>query len=231
MAATIAASQAPSRGRFITFEGGEGAGKSTQLRLLQQRLASRGIEVVATREPGGSPRAESIRALLLSAKVMPLGAFAETLLFAAARADHVERTIAPSLCRGAFVLCDRFLDSTRVYQGALGHLTDAALTALERGSVGRTRPDLTLILDLPAETGLARATARRAGLGEAVDRFESEAASFHARVRDAFLEIARSEPERCVVIDAAGLAAEVETRIWSAVELRLSEWEDLRLGR
>lgn len=216
-------------GRFISFEGGEGAGKSTQLRRLQRRLGARGIESVATREPGGSPRAEVVRALLLSGRAKPLGAFAETLLFAAARADHVERTVAPALRRGAFVLCDRFLDSTRVYQGALGGLPDRVLSALEAATVGAARPDLTLILDLPAETGLTRAAARRAGLGEGVDRFESEAASYHAGVRDAFLRIARAEPERCVVVDATGGPEEVAMRIWSALERRLAGWE--RAGR
>ncbi|WP_375457929.1 dTMP kinase [uncultured Enterovirga sp.] len=216
---------APPLGRFISFEGGEGAGKSTQIQRLRHRLAAHGFDTIVTREPGGSPRAEEIRAILLSGRAKGHGALAETLLFAAARADHVDHTIEPALGRGAFVLCDRFIDSTRVYQGALAGLPDTVLGALERATIGDTRPDLTLILDLPVEIGLVRAGARRTARGETVDRFEAEDASYHAEIRRAFLAIAQREPERCVVVDAGGSPDEVEARIWSAVEARLGGWK------
>src|SRR5262252_4861387 len=148
------------RGRFITFEGGEGTGKSTHSTLLADRLKSVGIGVVLTREPGGSPAAEVIRHVLLSGVAKPLGAEAEALLFAAARGDHVSSTIEPALARGRWVISDRFIDSTRVYQGALGRLDPRFIRALERVTVGDLRPDLTFILDVPAEVGLARAQKR-----------------------------------------------------------------------
>jgi dTMP kinase len=149
------------RGRFITFEGGEGTGKSTHSALLAARLQSLGIRVLLTREPGGSPGAEVIRHVLLSGVAKPLGVEAEALLFAAARGDHVGSTIEPALARGTWVICDRFIDSTRVYQGALGRLDPKFIRALERVTVGDLRPDLTFILDVPADVGLARASKRR----------------------------------------------------------------------
>jgi dTMP kinase len=149
------------RGKFITIEGGEGTGKSTHAALLADRLRSLGIEVVLTREPGGSPGAEAIRYVLLSGAAKPLGAAAEALLFAAARDDHVRSTIEPALARGAWVISDRFLDSTRVYQGTLGHLDEKFIRALERITLGELRPDITFILDVPADVGLARAKKRR----------------------------------------------------------------------
>jgi len=151
------------RGRFITFEGGEGTGKSTHAALLADRLRALGINIVLTREPGGSPGAEVIRHVLLSGVAKPLGAEAEAILFAAARDDHVRMTIEPALARGSWVVSDRFLDSSRVYQGSLGHLDPKFMRALERVTVGDLRPDLTFILDVPAEVGLARAGTRRAG--------------------------------------------------------------------
>ncbi|CAA0091810.1 Thymidylate kinase [Starkeya nomas] len=205
-------------GRFITFEGGEGAGKSTQVRRLQERLASMGIDAVATREPGGSTGAEIVRHLILSGAAKPLGPLAEAALFAAARADHLDATIRPALARGAWVVCDRFADSTRVYQGALGNIDPRLIAALETVTVGETKPDLTIILDIPAEEGLARATARS---GIAADRFESEGLSFHRSLRDAFRELAEAEPERCVLIDARGDADTVASTVWSAVRQRL----------
>ena len=208
-------------GRFITFEGGEGAGKSTQIERLSRRLRAAGIDTVTTREPGGPPRAERIRAALLCGQVKPLGANAETLLFAAARAAHLDATIRPALARGAFVLCDRFADSTRVYQGALGRVDPGFIAALERVVLEDTRPDLTLILDVPAETGLARAAARRRQRGESADRFEGEAVAYHEGLRAAFREIAALEPERCVVIDAAPDPAAVAEAIRAAVSERL----------
>lgn len=213
------------RGRFITLEGGEGAGKSTQLRTLVRRLAERGVEAVATREPGGSPRAEDIRAVILDGAARRLGPLAEALLFAAARADHLAVTIRPALEQGRWVVCDRFSDSTRAYQGARGGVDDVVLSALDRIVVGETRPDLTLILDLPAAEGLARASARR-GAAEAADRFESEALEFHEALRQDFLRIAAREPERCAVIDARGTQEGVAEAIWAVVEARLLNRRD-----
>jgi dTMP kinase len=207
------------RGRFITLEGGEGAGKSTQARLLAERLRMRGVECITTREPGGSPGAERLREILLSGAAAPLGATAEALLFTAARIDHVDHTIRPALERGAFVVCDRFADSTRAYQGALGNLDPQLISALERIAVGSIRPDLTLILDLPPEIGMARAAARRAE--SAPDRFERESAAFHEGLRRAFLDIAREEPERCAVIDAAQPVSDIADAIWTVVDERL----------
>jgi dTMP kinase len=207
-------------GRFITFEGGEGAGKSTQIGRLARRLEARGVTVVTTREPGGSERAERIRGTLLAGGAKPLGRLAEALLFSAARLDHLEAKVRPALARGAFVLSDRFADSTRAYQGLDGGLEPGVIASLERVVVDATRPDLTFILDLPAELGLARASARRETRAEAADRFEAEATGFHERLREAFLDIARREPERCLVIDATDEADVVEERIWAAVEER-----------
>jgi dTMP kinase len=206
------------RGRFITFEGGEGAGKSTQLKRLALRLEAGGREVVATREPGGSPGAEHIRALVLNGSADRWSPVTETLLMYASRRDHVERVIRPALERGAWVVCDRFADSTRAYQGAAGGTDPAFIAALETYVLEGTRPDLTLIFDLPTEVGLQRAHAR-AG---AEMRFESKGLAFHERLRAAFLEIARTEPERCAVIEATGSLDEVETAVWAAVEARLA---------
>ena len=203
---------------FITFEGGEGAGKSTQVARLAATLRARsGRGICVTREPGGSPRAEEIRAALLGGAAKPYGPFAEALLFCAARIDHLDRLIRPALDRGETVLCDRFIDSTRAYQGAAGGLDPAVVTALERVVVGPTRPDLTLILDLPPEAARARAVRRGAG----TDRFEAESLDFHTRLRDAFLAIARAEPERCAVIDAGRDPDSVEAAIHAAVASRL----------
>ncbi len=201
------------QGRFITFEGGEGGGKSTQLRLLAQRLTAAGQDVVATREPGGSPGAEAIRDLLVRGEADRWSAMTETLLMYAARRDHVERVISPALARGTWVLCDRYADSTRAYQGAAGGADPAFIAALEAHVLGPVRPDLTLILDLPPETGLSRAAAR-AG---AETRFESKGSAFHVRLRQAFLETAKGEPQRCRVIDATQPLEAVSASIWAAV--------------
>lgn len=203
-------------GRFITFEGGEGTGKSTQVRALAARLSALGHEVVATREPGGSPGAEAIRALLVTGEADRWSPVTETLLMYAARRDHIERVIRPALSRGAWVICDRFADSTRAYQGAAGGTDPALIAALEVQVLEATRPDLTVVLDLPADVGLGRA-ADRAG---AETRFESKGAAFHARLREAFLEIAAREPERCTVIDASGSVEAVGEAIWAAVSAR-----------
>ena len=203
------------QGRFITFEGGEGAGKSTQLRRLAERLKGRG-EVVTTREPGGSPGAEAIRALLVNGPVERWSPITETLLMYAARRDHIERVIAPALARGAWVLCDRFYDSTRAYQGAAGGAPQPLIQALEAEVVGAVVPDLTLILDLPVEAGLARATSR----GEGEGRFEAKGLDFHRRLRSAFLDIAAREPERCRVIHADGTVEQIAERTHAAVAAR-----------
>ena len=206
------------KGKFITLEGGEGAGKSTQLRRLLGRLEAQGRAVVATREPGGSPGAEDIRALVLQGEADRWSPVTETLLMYAARRDHVERVIRPALEEGAWVVCDRFFDSTRAYQGAAGGVEPALISALEAHVVGATRPDLTLIFDMPVSEGLKRAHVR-AG---AEMRFESKGHAFHERLREAFLTIARAEPQRCAVIDAAGSLDEVEARVWAAVQERLA---------
>jgi dTMP kinase len=207
------------RGRFITFEGGEGTGKSTQAAGLAERLRSMGIGVVLTREPGGSPGAEIIRHVILSGAAKPLGPDAEAILFAAARDDHITTTIEPALARGRWVISDRFADSTRVYQGALGHVDPLLLGGLHRITVGKLRPDLTFILDLPPEVGLERARARR---GEQnADRFEAESLEFHEKLRDAYLHLAAGEPDRCVVVDAREQLPAVAASIWETVAKRL----------
>jgi dTMP kinase len=210
------------RGRFITLEGGEGAGKSTQAKLLAQKLEPLGVSVVLTREPGGSPGAEALRDIILSGKAAPFGPAGEALLFSAARIDHIDRTIAPALNRGAWVISDRFADSTRAYQGAAGKLDPALIASLERVAIGDVRPDLTLILDLTVEKGMARAAARL-GEGEKKDRFEREGAAFHETLRQAFLDIARAEPGRCAIIDADRPPQEVAQAIWACVRERLAD--------
>lgn len=216
-------------GRFITFEGGEGAGKSTHIRLLAERLAGFGIDVVTTREPGGSPGAESLRHVLLSGAAEALGPATEAILFAAARIDHVDQTIKPALRRGAWVLCDRFYDSTRVYQrDADGVDADLVLT-LERVAVDGVRPDLTLILDLPVEAALARISKRRGD--DAPDRFEKEDETVHQRRREAFLKIAGEEPGRCVVIDASAPLEAVGEAIWRVVAERFGLRVEVKRAR
>jgi dTMP kinase len=209
----------PGRGRFISFEGGEGSGKSTQIKKLAQRLEGAKLRALITREPGGSPGAEIIRHLVLSGMGKLLGPDAETLLFAAARDDHVRTVIQPALGQGTWVLCDRFSDSTRVYQGRLGHVAPELLNAMQRVTIGDLKPDLTIILDVPVEVGMRRAAARR-GAG-AADRFEAEDFAFHQRLRDAYRQIAVDEPERCVLIDANVDAEIVAAEIWTMVRHRL----------
>ncbi|WP_421709718.1 dTMP kinase [Algihabitans sp.] len=199
--------------RFVTFEGGEGVGKSTQVGHLAERLRACGAEVVTTREPGGSPGAEEIRALLIHGEAARWDAATETLLHFAARRDHLIKTVWPALERGAWVLCDRFADSTRAYQGAGQGGDPALIETLYRHVVGDFRPGRTLLLDLPVATGLARAAARNAG-GE---RYEAMDVSFHERLRAGFLAIARHEPERCRVIDASLSEVAVAEAVWSAM--------------
>lgn len=215
-------------GRFITFEGGEGTGKSTQARLLADRLETAGLSVLMTREPGGSAGAEIIRHVLLSGAAKPFGPDAEAMLFAAARADHVRTVIEPALAQGRWVVCDRFIDSTRVYQGTLGKVDRRIVRRLERIAVGDTMPDLTIILDVPAQTGLARASRRR-GKGRP-DRFENEALAFHAALREAYREIAVRDKQRCVLVDAQGGEDEIAQAIWRIVEARLDPEHAVALG-
>jgi dTMP kinase len=209
------------RGCFITLEGGEGAGKTTQVGHILQNLRQAGVEAIGTREPGGSPGAEILRKVLLSGAVKGLGPAAEAILFSAARIDHIDKTIAPALAAGLFVVSDRFSDSTRAYQGALGQVDPAFLRALERVTLGDLRPDLTLILDVSTEVACARAAARRQAAGESLDRFEREDIRFHQSVRAAFLAIAAADSHRCVVIDDSRSEAEVAQAIWDAIFGRL----------
>jgi dTMP kinase len=204
------------RGRFITLEGGEGAGKSTQARLLADWLRAKGHSVVVTREPGGSPRAEVLRELLLGGQVAPFGAEAEALIFAVARADHLAETIRPALDAGSWVVSDRFFDSTWAYQGTAG-VGQARLSELDRLAVGATRPDLTLILDLPPEVGLRRMRQRPL----APDRFESDAIGMHRARRETYLDIASREPLRCVVVEASADEAAVAAAVRAVVTERL----------
>lgn len=204
-------------GRFITLEGGEGAGKSTQVARLAGWLRSRGHEVVATREPGGSPGAEMIRKLLVEGPAERWDGTTEALLHFAARRDHLRQTVWPALTRGAWVISDRFADSTRAYQG-YGHRLDlGTLERLYEAAVGDFRPDLTLILDLPVDAGLARAGARRG----VETRYESLPREFHERVRDGFLRIAKAEPKRCAIVDASSDVETVAAAITYLVAKRL----------
>ncbi|PLW77612.1 dTMP kinase [Cohaesibacter celericrescens] len=210
------------RGKFITFEGGEGVGKTTQIRLLTERLAARGINCIKTREPGGSPGGEAVRHVLLSgaAEKLGIGPRGEAILFAAARADHVDTKIRPALDRGQWVLCDRFMDSTRIYQGEHTDVPQGLVDILERIAIDGLRPDLTFVLDLRAEIGMNRANTRRTK-GEIADRFEREDLSIHKNRRNAFLQLARQDPARCKVIDASQTVDEISFDIWQIVEREL----------
>ena len=209
------------RGRFITLEGGEGAGKSTQQRRLAAWLRRGGLEVTETREPGGSPGAEEIRALLVTGAAGRWDAMSEALLHFAARRDHLRQTIEPALQRGSWVVCDRFADSTMAYQGYGHGLGRPAIEALYDMVVGTLRPDLTLVLDLPVAEGLARARGRNgAGQAGCEDRYEQMDLAFHERLRRGFHDIAAREPGRCLLIDAAGDEDAVAARIAAAVGAR-----------
>ncbi len=218
--------------KFITFEGGEGVGKSTQVKALARRLTARGITATVTREPGGSPFAELIRDLLLSPQTPKHGPLSETLLFNAARADHLAEIIRPELAAGRWVICDRFSDSTRAYQGAAGGIEMATIAQLNEIVVGETEPDLTIILDMPAKEGLARASARRGDAqststpAQLVDTFEARTLAFHEKLRREFLRLAAEQPGRCVVIDGAQSIEQIGAQIWDAVEKRLLESGD-----
>jgi dTMP kinase len=204
------------RGRFITFEGGEGTGKSTHARRLAQTLEARGISAIVTREPGGSPGAEEIRSLLVKGEPGRWDVLTETLMLYAARRDHVERTIKPALAKGQWVICDRFADSSYAYQGAGRGLDRETVRRIETIAIDDFKPDFTIVLDLPPETGLARTLGR----GTAETRFESFDAGFHARMRKAFLDIARRAPERCFVIDADRDPDIVAEAVFAAVKRR-----------
>jgi len=205
-----------SRGRFITLEGGEGAGKSTQVLRLAAVLEAAGHQIVVTREPGGSPGAEAIRGLLVEGATDRWDAVTEAMLHFAARRDHLRLTIRPALERGAWVVCDRFADSTRAYQGLVQGAGLDVVDRLHAIAVGDLAPDLTLVLDLPVEEGLRRAASRG---GE--NRYERMGLAFHRRLREAFLEIAAAAPERCVVVDADADADTVARRIATVVAERL----------
>lgn len=203
----------PERGRFITLEGGEGAGKTTLAASLAEAFGKTGREVVLTREPGGTPGAEALRALLVEGETGRWSPMAETLLMFAARVDHVERLIAPALARGAAVICDRFTDSTRAYQGAAGGVALEQIEAIRTAALGDFEPDLTFIVDLDPAEGLARTRTR----GETVTRFERQPDAFHAALRQAFLDIARLAPERCVVLDGSKPADTVAAEARAAI--------------
>ena len=211
-------------GKFITFEGGEGSGKSTQAQLLADKLRAGGRDVVLTREPGGSPFAEQVRSLILDPATAPHSPMSEALLFYAARSDHLDHTIRPALAAGRWVICDRFSDSTRVYQGIAGGLASEALDRLEDMVVAAASPHLTLILDLPADVGLARAASRRvagARSPQQPDAYEKRDLAYHERLRAGYAAIARAEPQRCVLIDGARPADLVAAVVWTEVERRL----------
>ena len=204
------------RGRFITFEGGEGTGKSTQARRLKAALEAKGIPAIVTREPGGSPGAEEIRSLLVQGDPARWSPMAEALLFFAARSDHTERTIKPALAEGKWVICDRYSDSSYAYQGAGRGLDRETVRRIETIAIGEFKPDLTFVLDLPPEMGLKRA----GGRGNSETRFEEFDAAFHTRMRKAFLDIARRSPERCVVVDAGQDVDMVAGEILAALKSR-----------
>ncbi len=214
------------RGKFITLEGGEGGGKTTQAKLLAERLRKGGVDVLKTREPGGTPRAEAIREVLLSGKAKRFGALGEAVLFYAARESHLELAIRPALEKGTWVVCDRFSDSTRAYQGAAGGLPLSIIGVLDSAVVGGTRPDLTVVFDLPPELGLKRATERKrqgekgASSDPDSDRFETMSLAFHRSLREEFLAIAKAEPDRCVAVDASRNMQLVADEVWSIVRKR-----------
>lgn len=206
------------RGQFITIEGGEGVGKSTQIEAVRDTLVRAGIDVLLTREPGGTERAERIRELLLTPAAEPMPQICELLLMFAARATHLENVIKPALARGAWVICDRFTDASYAYQGGGRGMPREHIAALESMVQGTLRPDLTLLLDAPIELALARARQRNAERGNAAgDRFEREQSEFFIRVRNAYLEIARNEPQRVKVIDAAQSLSQVEAAVRSCI--------------
>ena len=222
--------EAPNRrpARFITFEGGEGVGKSTQVRRLLNNLALHAIEAVRTREPGGTPKAEAIRSFILQGRSESWGAGSEAVLFAAARLDHVNQLIAPNLEKGTWVISDRFCDSTRAYQGLTGGVDDKLIDALENLALDGHTPDLTIVLDMDPAIAFRRVAQRAVedGLQLTGDRFEKEELDWHQRLRENFLDIARHNTDRCVVISAEQDEEALETAIWDVVSARFSELQD-----
>lgn len=213
------------RARFITFEGGEGVGKSTQVKRLLANLHRLSIEAIRTREPGGTPRAEAIRSFILQGRSESWGAGAEAVLFAAARLDHVTQLIEPNLQAGTWVISDRFHDSTRAYQGLTGGVDDKLIRGLETLALDGHTPDLTIILDMDPEVAFKRVALRAVedGLAQTGDRFEKEELDWHKRLREGFLAIARNNPDRCVVITAEQSEDTLEAAIWDAVCQRFPE--------
>lgn len=211
--------------RFITFEGGEGVGKSTQIKRLMANLNRAGVPVVRTREPGGTPKAEAIRSFILQGRCQDWGPGAEAVLFAAARLDHVEALIAPSLEAGKWVLSDRFADSTRAYQGLTGGVPELLIDGLEALALGGRSPDLTFVMDMDPKDAFER-VARKAeeeGVPVIKDRFEKETLDWHRKLREGYLEIARRNQGRCIVIDAGGNEDEIEAKIWATLSERFAE--------
>ena len=207
-------------GLFITFEGGEGCGKSTQIAALKARLEAIGKTVVQTREPGGTALGESVRSLLQHDDAgQGMSPEAELLLFAASRAQHVRELIAPAIAEGQIVLCDRFLDSTTVYQGVARAIDSKKVDTINQFAIGDTMPDLTILIDLPPEIGLARVHARSDGQ---LDRMENEAIEFFQAVRQGYLDLAKSEPKRFLVLDGSQTVEELETQIWQRVGATLT---------
>ena len=213
------------QGRFITFEGGEGVGKSTQVKRLVAALSQRSIEAIRTREPGGTPKAEAVRAFILQGRSEAWGPGAEAVLFAAARLDHVNQLVAPNLDQGRWVISDRFADSTRAYQGLTGGVDVRLIDALEVLALNGHRPDLTIVLDMDPEAAFRRVMEREteAALAETGDRFEKEDLEWHKRLRKGFLAIARDNPDRCVVISAQQTEESLEQAIWEVVQQRFPE--------
>lgn len=209
-------------GRFISFEGGDGTGKTTQIKRLIDTLKVHGIECVATREPGGSPGAEEIRELLVTGKPGRWDALSETLLLFAARHDHIEQTIRPALKTGNWVITDRFTDSTYAYQGAGGGLNRETIRRIEAVSIEYFKPDLTIVLDLPPETGLARTHKRDDATSEKESRFEQFELDFHTRLHQGYLDIAKRERDRCVVIDASQPVEEIAAAVFAVIAERFS---------
>jgi dTMP kinase len=211
----------PQKGRFITLEGGEGVGKSTLAAALVSRLSDRGLKIVRTREPGGSPGAEALRKLILTPppELGDWGPLTEALMFYAARRDHLDKLIRPALDGGAWVICDRFSDSTRAYQAAAGGVSKDQIEVLEQLCVGADGPHLTLMLDLP----LTAARARMANRATADDAIESRGADYHERVRQAFLDIAKANPHRCAVLDASQSAEALADQAMKVIDQRLGQ--------
>lgn len=217
------------KARFITFEGGEGVGKSTQVKRLVANLERVGISAVRTREPGGTPKAEAIRSFILQGKSEDMGAGAEAVLFAAARLDHVDQLIAPNLAAGNWVICDRFSDSTRAYQGLTGGVDDHTIDALEELALHGCAPDLTILLDMDPEIAFKRVELRAMedGVPSVADRFEKQDLNWHRKLREGFLKIAEKNPDRFVIIDANAEVDEMEAAVWRAVTSRFPELSEV----